>query len=87
MFSARAGVFLPEPEFFLPEPEVKNPEFAQHYLVLIGSKVISELILSLTLLLYLQNASGSQEILYGIKFNVQLCLKVVVQTIKYKQAL
>ena len=36
-FSAGAGVFFPEPEFFLPEPEpepeVKNPEFAQHYLV------------------------------------------------------
>ena len=31
MFSARAGVFFPEPEFFLPEPEVKKPEFAQHY--------------------------------------------------------
>jgi hypothetical protein len=26
--------FFPEPEFFWPEPEVKNPEFAQHYLVL-----------------------------------------------------
>ena len=37
MFSAGAGVFFPEPEFFLPEPEpepeVKNPEFAQHYLI------------------------------------------------------
>ena len=36
MFSAGAGVFFPEPEFFLPEPEpeVKNPEFAQHYLMM-----------------------------------------------------
>ena len=35
--------FLPEPEFFLPEPEpeVKNPEFAQHYMLMLPKWVES----------------------------------------------